>query len=86
MPISNKFIMMKFLKILAAILIFAAPKSGFAQNLGDKLLGVYHAVEEGRESKIRFTREAKQSLIIADTPSEVFVPPVMASIFLLNFW
>lgn len=58
MPISNKFIMMKFLKILAAILIFAAPKSGFAQNLGDKLLGVYHAVEEGRESKIRFTREA----------------------------
>ncbi len=44
--------------ILAAVLMLLTAERGFAQSKGDRLLGVYHAVEEGRESKIRFTREA----------------------------
>lgn len=42
--------------LLAALMIMGA-NATLAQSNGDRLLGVYHVVEEGKESKVRFTKQ-----------------------------
>ncbi len=53
--------MKAMMKILVAAVLVLAAQTGFAQSKADRLVGVYHATEEGKESKIRFTREADGS-------------------------
>ena len=47
--------MNKFLKIVVFALFVVCGVESYAQK-ADKLLGVYAVVEEGRESKVRFTK------------------------------
>ncbi len=47
-----------FKKLLVAAVLLVSVAGVRAQNAADRLLGVYHAVEEGKESKIRFTRQS----------------------------
>ncbi|MBR5850190.1 MAG: DUF2147 domain-containing protein [Alistipes sp.] len=49
--------MNKLMKVLVVAVALVATVSTYAQSAADKLVGVYHAVEEGKESKIRFTKQ-----------------------------
>lgn len=50
--------MKKMLKMVVVALCTLCATTTFAQSAADKLLGVYHAVEEGKESKVKFTKLA----------------------------
>lgn len=49
--------MNKFLKAIALFVCLIGATATFAQK-ADRILGVYEAVEEGKESKVRFTKQA----------------------------
>ena len=49
--------MNKFFKAMMLVLCLMGANAAFAQS-ADKILGVYEAVEEGKESKVRFTKQA----------------------------
>lgn len=49
--------MNKMLKGMLAVMMILGASVVFGQQEGDRLLGVYQAIEEGKESKVRFTRE-----------------------------
>lgn len=50
--------MKKIMKMVVVALCTLCATTTFAQSAADKLLGVYHAVEEGKESKVKFTKLA----------------------------
>lgn len=50
--------MNKLMKVLVVAVALLGAVSTYAQSAADKILGIYHAVEEGKESKIRFTKLA----------------------------
>jgi len=50
--------MNKFSKIIALMLCLMAATTTYAQSAADRILGVYAAVEEGKDAKVRFTKLA----------------------------
>lgn len=54
----NSNTMKNYFKICLLALATLTFSSSFAQSAADRLLGVYHAVEEGKESKVKFTKQA----------------------------
>ena len=46
------------IKLLLIALISLTTMTTFAASPGDKILGTYQAIEEGSESKVRFTKQA----------------------------
>lgn len=48
--------MNKLMKLMVVAVALLGAVSTYAQSAADKILGVYHAVEEGKESKVRFTK------------------------------
>lgn len=48
--------MNKFLKVVVVALCVMGASATYAQN-ADRILGVYEAIEEGKESKVRFTKQ-----------------------------
>lgn len=53
--------MNKFFRKLALLAVAVFMIAGAAAQNGDRILGVYKAVEEGKESKVEFTRQADGS-------------------------
>ena len=53
--------MNKFFRKLALLTVAVFMAAGAAAQNGDRILGVYKAVEEGKESKVEFTRQADGS-------------------------
>lgn len=49
--------MNKLMKVALVAVALVATVSTYAQSAADKILGVYHVVEEGKESKVRFTKQ-----------------------------
>lgn len=48
--------MKNLVKMVVAVLCLAGAASTYAQSAADKILGVYKVEEEGRQSKVRFTK------------------------------
>ena len=50
--------MNKFSKMIVLVLCLMGAATTYAQSAADRILGVYAAVEEGKDAKVRFTKLA----------------------------